>query len=521
MGLVLDKKEKPTFASLLLIKLSLNLNMVHSSNLPWTLQHCAEILANIKDFELSNKDISNLENSTDYLDKRLLNSDDALYGINTGFGSLYKVKISPSETKALQENLLMSHACGTGDMVPIEIVRWMLLLKIKSLTAGYSGVRKETVERLLFFLKNDLIPVVYQLGSLGASGDLAPLAHMCLPLIGMGEVHFQGEIKPANEVLAHFGLSPIKLREKEGLGLLNGTQFSAGYLSWCLLEAQKISAWSDAISSMSIEAFNGNASPYDERIHAIRPHPGQVFSASRIRKWLAGSAMINSEGKETQDPYAFRCAPQVHGASLDSINFVKGVLEIELNSVTDNPLIFPDSDAILSGGNFHAQPLALPGDLLAIALAELGNISERRTYQLISGQRGLPAFLVKKGGLNSGLMIPQYTAAGIVSQNKQLCTPASIDSIVSSNGQEDHVSMASNVATKCHRVVQNLWRILAIEMMTAAQALDFRGHDKTSPQLLALHQAYREKVEFLEEDRPLYLDMHKTELFLRSFRLES
>jgi histidine ammonia-lyase len=450
-----------------------------------------------------------------YLEEKLQSSKEPFYGINTGFGSLCNVPISKSEVEQLQANLVQSHACGSGEEVPPEVVRLMLFLKIQNLSYGFSGVRLHTVQRLIELFNNQIYPIVYQQGSLGASGDLAPLAHLALPLIGLGQVYYQGKKRLAADVLEELNMEPLTLGAKEGLALLNGTQFSTAYGLYNLLEAHKLLAVSHWCAALSIDAFDCRLSPFDERLHVIRAHTGQVRSAARIRHLLKGSPIAGFTKQSVQDPYAFRCVPQVHGASWDTIDFVRQALLTELNSITDNPNIFPDSDAILSGGNFHAQPVALPLDFLAIALAELGSISERRTYQLISGQRNLPPFLVANPGLNSGLMIPQYTAASIVSQTKQLCTPASVDSIVSSNGQEDHVSMAANAATKLHRVTQNVERVLAIEFMTAAQALEFRRPMRTSETLETLVEAYRLIVPKLENDRILQHDMDKTVLFLR------
>ncbi|MCB9286095.1 MAG: histidine ammonia-lyase [Lewinellaceae bacterium] len=480
-----------------------------------TLERIAQALQPGSRLALSEERRQRIQFCRDYLTGKLRDSDELFYGINTGFGSLCNIMISKEETEALQYKLVQSHACGTGDEVPPEIVRLMLLLKIQSLSYGFSGVRLELVERLVDFFNQGILPVVYQQGSLGASGDLAPLAHLSLPLVGLGEVHYQNGKREAAEILHALGIEPLRLQAKEGLALLNGTQFSGAYTGWCLLEARRLFHIANLCSATSIDAFDCRLSPFDERLHAIRAHEGQQQVAASIRRWLEGSGLAVRDKYYVQDPYAFRCTPQVHGASWDAISHTERVFLTEANSVTDNPNIFPDSDAILSGGNFHAQPLALVLDYLAIALAELGSISERRTYQLISGVRGLPSFLTSGAGLNSGLMIPQYTAASIVSQNKQLCTPASVDSIVSSNGQEDHVSMAANAATKCFRVVQNLERILAIEWMTAAQAMEFRRPSQSSPAIEELLGKYREEVPVLEEDRVLHYDILKTVEFLR------
>ena len=451
-----------------------------------------------------------------YLDNKLAKSDESIYGINTGFGALYKKSVSKNDLEKLQRNLVMSHACGTGEEVPAEIVRLMLLLKVQGLSYGNSGVQLETVQRLIDFFNNDIFPVVYQQGSLGASGDLAPLAHLCLPLIGEGKVYYQNKKQPAKNVLKKFGWKPIHLKSKEGLALLNGTQFMSAYGVHCILESYRLASYADLISALSLDAFDGRIEPFSKKLHHVRPHLGQASVAEDVKNILKGSEILSQKKKHVQDPYSFRCIPQVHGASLDAINYAAMIFHTEMNSVTDNPIIFPDEDKIISGGNFHGQPLALALDFLAIALSELGSISERRTYQLISGQRDLPPFLVAKPGLNSGFMIPQYTAASIVSQNKQLCTPASIDSIVSSNGQEDHVSMGANAATKVFRVVQNLKSILAIELFTAAQALEFRRPMKSSPAIEKFVANYRKSVKFVNEDRILFDDINKTKKFLEN-----
>mgnify|MGYP006190701429 FL=1 len=478
------------------------------------------IISNDYKLALSEEAKVNIVKCRSYLDAKMLSNDKPIYGINTGFGSLCNVKISDENLSKLQENLVKSHACGTGDEVPHEVVKIMLLLKIQSLSYGHSGVQLVTVERLIDFYNNDILPVIYTLGSLGASGDLAPLAHLSLPLLGEGEVYMDGFRQPASKVLQKMGWEPIVLQSKEGLALLNGTQFMSAYGVYTLIKAEKLSYLADVIGAISLEGFDGRIEPFTDLIHLIRPHKGQVVTAERMRDLLEGSQIIAQEKKHVQDPYSFRCIPQVHGASKDTIDYVKRVFRTEINSVTDNPNIFVGEDLIISGGNFHGQPLALALDFLGIALAELGNISERRTYQLISGLRELPAFLVNDPGLNSGFMIPQYTAASIVSQNKQLATPASIDSIVSSNGQEDHVSMGANAATKTLRIVENLERILAIELLNASQALEFRRPLQSSEFLESFVKSYREEVSFVSEDRILHYDIEKSVLFLNSFQIE-
>jgi len=462
---------------------------------------------------LSDKDWEQVRANRNYLDKKI-KSGNTFYGINTGFGSLCNVRITDEELSSLQENLVCSHACGMGDEVPSEIVRLMLLLKIRNMSLGYSGIHEDTLHLFLQFYNENMLPVVYELGSLGASGDLAPLAHLSLPLLGKGMMHTaQGKINAA-DALKEKGITPLKLQAKEGLALLNGTQFMSAYAVWSLLNARKLSRWADVIAAISLEAFDGKAEPFSAPVHRVRPHQEQVGTAAAIRELLAGSELQQNVKMQVQDPYSFRCVPQVHGASKDAIQYVQGVVETEINSVTDNPLVFEAEDRIISGGNFHGQPLALSLDFLAMALAELANISERRTYLLVSGQRDLPPFLAKHPGLHSGFMIVQYTAAAIVSQNKQLCTPASVDSIVSSNGQEDHVSMGANAATKLKKVVDNVQRVLAVELLTAMQAIDYRRPAKMSPALEKIYQAFREKVRFNDHDRVMHDDMTAAELFL-------
>ena len=477
------------------------------------------VLQDLK-LELSEEARANIVKCRMYLDDKLKSNEKPIYGINTGFGSLCNVKISNENLSKLQENLVKSHACGTGEEVPQEIVKIMLLLKIQSLSYGHSGVQLETVERLIDFYNNGILPVIYNQGSLGASGDLAPLAHLSLPLLGEGEVYYDGFRQPAIKVLDKMGWVPITLQSKEGLALLNGTQFMSAYGVYILIKSCKLSYLADVIGAISLEGFDGRIEPFTDLIHLVRPHKGQVQTAERMRDLLEGSEIIVQEKKHVQDPYSFRCIPQVHGASKDTIDYVKRVFRTEINSVTDNPNIFASEDMIVSGGNFHGQPLALALDFLGIALAEFGSISERRTYQLISGLRELPAFLVSDPGLNSGFMIPQYTAASIVSQNKQLATPASVDSIVSSNGQEDHVSMGANAATKTLRIVDNLERILAIELLNASQAIEFRRPLKSSDFIEMFLKSYREEVPSVEEDRILHYDIEKSIAFLQSFQVE-
>ena len=461
-----------------------------------TFKQVNEILTQGYQLALSDDAIKRIQHCRDYLDKKMENPEKPIYGVTTGFGSLCDHSISKKDLSTLQKNLVMSHACGTGEMVPEEIIRLMLLLKVQSLSYGNSGVQVVTVQRLIDFFNNDVLPVVYNQGSLGASGDLAPLANLMLPLLGLGEVHYQGKIVPAKQILKKFGWKPITLQSKEGLALLNGTQFMSSYGTYVLLKAFRLSYLADLIGCVSLEAFDGRIEPFYDQIHQIRHHNGQIVTAKRVRNFL-----------------------KVHGASKDAIDYVASVFSEEINAVTDNPTIFPDEDLVISAGNFHGQPLAITLDFLAIAMAELGNISERRIYQLISGKRDLPSFLVAEPGLNSGFMIPQYAAASIVSQSKQLCTPASVDSIESSQGQEDHVSMGANAATKALRVAENLERVLAIELLNAAQALEFRRPLKSSKTIEKFVAEYRKVVEFVRVDKVMYTEIAKSVDFVKNYPL--
>lgn len=468
---------------------------------------------------LSDSAVDSIKTCRSYLDARLEREKAPIYGINTGFGALRDHQISKENLKQLQVNLIRSHACGSGAEVPEAIVRLMLLLKVKSLSFGHSGAQLKTAERLLAFYNAGIHPVVYNQGSLGASGDLAPLAHLCLPLIGEGEVNYQGKRYSGKEMLALQGWEPIELQSKEGLALLNGTQFMLAYAVHIYLRAQKYSRMADRIAALSLDAFDGRIDPFNELLHKIRPHAGQVRTAEVVREFLEGSELISGPGKDVQDPYSFRCVPQVHGASKDAINWCAQTFLTEVNSTTDNPNIFVEADEILSGGNFHGQPLALALDFMAMALAELGSISERRVFQLLSGARKLPPFLVADPGLHSGLMIAQYTAASIVSRNKQLCTPASVDTIPSSNGQEDHVSMGANAAVQCLEVIDNLRTLLGIELLTASQALWFREPRKTGVALLPFLEAFRAVVPPVTTDRILAKDIDRSARFIDDWGL--
>ena len=469
-----------------------------------SIEQIGEIVYGGYKIELSDDAQRRISECRKYLDKKIEESTVPIYGVTTGFGSLCNVSIGSDYLAQLQINLMMSHACGTGDRVPNDIVKIMLLLKIQSLSYGFSGCQLATVNRLIDFFNNDVYPIVYMQGSLGASGDLVPLAHLSLPLVGLGEVEYKGKVLTSVEVLKKFKWQPIQLASKEGLALLNGTQNMGAFAVWSLLQSQRLSKWADKIAAMSLDAYYGLTAPFTDAVHQVRPHKGQIVTAARMRELLEGSEIMEKPKSYVQDPYSFRCIPQVHGTVKDTIEYVRSVVDVEVNSATDNPTVCPDEDLIISAGNFHGEPIAMPMDFLAIALCELANISERRIYKLVSGTRGLPSFLVANPGVNSGFMIPQYTAASIVSLNKTLSTPSSVDSIPSSQGQEDHVSMGANAAIKLYKVVFNTERVLAIELFNAAQALDFRRPLKSSPAVEAIHAAYRKVVPFIVDDEVMY-----------------
>lgn len=480
-----------------------------------TIERIGEVVYNGYKLELSDDARNRIIRCREYLDEKIAKTTRPVYGVTTGFGSLCNVSVNPDQLAQLQINLMMSHACGVGDRVPNDIVKMMMLLKVQSLSYGYSGCKLDTVQRLVDFFNNDIYPVVYMQGSLGASGDLVPLAHMSLPLVGLGEVEYQGKVISGAEMLKIFGWEPIHLVSKEGLALLNGTQNMSAFAVWSLLKAQKLSDWSDRIAAMSLDAYHGLLSPFTKAVHVVRPHQGQLDTAAHMMELLEGSEIAATPKDYVQDPYSFRCIPQVHGAAKDTIAYVKSVIDTEINSATDNPTVCPDEDLIISAGNFHGEPIALPMDFLSIGLSELANISERRIYKLVSGTRGLPSFLVAKPGLNSGFMIAQYTAASVVSLNKSLATPSSIDSIPSSQGQEDHVSMGANAAIKLYKIVLNVERVLAIELFNAAQALEFRRPLKSSPAIEKLFDEYRKVVPFIVNDEVMYPHIQHSIEFLR------
>ncbi len=458
------------------------------------------IVAEGMKIELGADAIESIEKCRRYLDEKIKTCHVPLYGITTGFGSLCNISISPDDLSTLQSNLVKSHACGVGERLDSKIVKMMLLLKVQSLSYGNSGVQLATVQRLVDFFNNDIIPVVYSQGSLGASGDLAPLANMCLPLLGLGTVIYEGREQAAADVLKAKGWEPVTLMSKEGLALLNGTQFMSAHATWAVHRARRLFKAANLVAAMSLEAFDGRIEPFGDEVNRVRHHRGQIEVAADMRALLAGSSLIERHKEHVQDPYSFRCIPQVHGAILDTLNYVTPIIEDEINSPTDNPTIFPELDIIVSAGNFHGEPIALPMDSLCVALTELSNISERRIYKLIGGTRGLPSFLVAKPGLNSGFMIAQYAAASVVNQSKGLCWPTSCDTIPSSQGQEDHVSMGANSATKLLRVLDNTTRVIGIELFTAAQALEFRRPGSSSPRIEALHEEFRKIVPFIDSD---------------------
>ena len=458
--------------------------------------------------------IETINKSRSYLENKILKSNESYYGINTGFGDLHNIKIKENDLAKLQVNLLKSHACGTGDKIDPKLVRLMLLLKIISLSKGYSGIKLQTVERLIFFFNNNINPIVYKYGSLGASGDLAPLSHLSLPLIGLGEVEYNGKTYSSEEILKKFKLESLTLGSKEGLALINGTQFMLASLINSTIESINIFEYSNLISSVSIDAYKCNLSPFSPLLSIVRPHNGQAYVAKSVLEVIKGGDINKIKKDNVQDPYSFRCIPQVHGATFDTLSYVLEIINKELNSVTDNPLIFINEDEIISGGNFHGQPLAYAIDFLKISMSELGSISERRVFNLLSGKRDLPPFLVENPGLNSGLMILQYTSASLVSANKQLATPSSIDSITSSNGQEDHVSMGANGANQLREIINNLYDIFAIEIITAVQAKEFNNH-KSSILICEFIDEIRKIHPKISHDRIFHNDISRISKFIK------
>ena len=451
--------------------------------------------------------------------RQIVAGDEAAYGINTGFGSLCTKRITPDQLETLQNNLVISHAVGVGDPVPPEIVRWIMLLKIKALSHGVSGISRATLSCLTDLLNADVLPAIPTQGSLGASGDLAPLAHMVLPMIGRGTVTVNGRVEPAASALKRSGIHPITLAPKEGLALINGTQFMLSYAAWIAVRARRLIKHVDVIAAMSLEGIKGSIGPFHEKLHQLRPHVGAMQSADNIRRMMTGSEILASHADcaRVQDPYSIRCVPQVHGATRDALRHATEIIETEINSVTDNPLIVDGE--VLSGGLFHGQSLALVLDYLAMALAELASISERRTYLLLGGVADLPILLMKDTGINSGFMLPHYTAAALVSENKGLCTPACVDSIPTSLGQEDHVSMGARSAVKCYQILLNVETVIAIEQMCAAQAIDFRAPLAPGTGPRAAHTEIRKEISHAEADRLYGEDISKSLALLRSQRI--
>lgn len=480
-----------------------------------TIERIGDIIYKGYKLELGEDAVRRIERCRAYLDEKIRTSNQPVYGVNTGFGSLCNVSIGKDQLKKLQINLIKSHACGTGDRVPNDIVKIMMLLKIQSLSYGYSGCKLDTVEQLIRFFNEDVYPVVYKQGSLGASGDLVPLAHLSLPLVGLGKVEYQGKVMSGAELLRKKKWKAIELASKEGLALLNGTQNMSAFAVWALLQAERLSDWADKIAAVSLDAYDGLIEPFTHAVHAVRPHQGQIETAAHMRELLEGSEIVNRSKAHVQDPYSFRCVPQVHGTVKDTIRYVRSVIDTEINSATDNPTVCPDEDIIISAGNFHGEPIALPIDFLSMALSELSNISERRIYRLVSGTRGLPSFLVATPGVNSGFMITQYTAASVVSLNKSLAMPSSTDSIPSCQDQEDHVSMGANAAIKLYKVVLNTERVLAIELFNAMQALDFRQPLKSSPRIMEIYEEYRKIVPFIINDELMYPYIERSIEFIR------
>ncbi|PCJ91610.1 MAG: histidine ammonia-lyase [Flavobacteriaceae bacterium] len=458
--------------------------------------------------EITNQTIEIVKNCRTKVET-MANGNKAVYGINTGFGPLCDVKITPEETSKLQENLLITHAVGVGNPIDKKLSKIMMICKVHALCQGFSGVRLELIERIIYFIENELLPIVPEQGSVGASGDLAPLAHLFLPLLGEGEFWIEDEIVPAREVLTSNGLKPLQLEAKEGLGLINGTQFILAHTIVGLKKMEYLLDLADVAGAMSLEGFQGSASPFTEALHKIRPFKGNLKVAERIRMLLKDSQNVENhfECERVQDPYSIRCMPQVHGASRNTFYHLNELAEIEMNSVTDNPIVLSETEAI-SGGNFHGQPLAMALDYASIAASELGNISDRRSYLLLEGKYGLPRLLTSSGGLNSGYMIPQYTTAALVTENKSLCFPPSADSIPTSLGQEDHVSMGSISGRQFNQILGNIEKILAIELMYAAQAMEFRRPNTFSNIIEENFKIIREKVVKLEDDRILKDDIY-------------
>lgn len=482
-----------------------------------TLQQVVDVVRKEEEVALAPDAIEGVKEARQLVED-LLAKDEVVYGITTGFGNLANVMIPEEKVEELQENLILSHACGVGDILPVEVVKAMMLLRANALVKGNSGIRLETLQLLVDMLNSGITPVVYSQGSVGSSGDLVPLAHMVLVMLGKGEAYYKGERIPGGQALENEGLKPITLQAKEGLALINGTQCMTALGALGVYDAIKLAKTADICTALTMEGLQGIPDAYDERIHKLRPHPGQLGAAQNIRAILKDSKLVYREDRDkVQDAYTLRCTPQVHGASKDAIEYVKGIVERELNSVTDNPLIFPKDGVVFSGGNFHGQPVALGMDFLGIAISELGNISERRIERLVNADlSGLPPFLTPESGLNSGYMIAQYTAASLVSENKVLAHPSSVDSIPTSANQEDHVSMGTIGARKMRKMLTNVENVMSVELLTAAQAIEFRDTDKLAPGTRAAYELIRSEVPALSEDRYLAPEMHKMQEMIHS-----
>lgn len=494
-----------------------------------TLENIEEVARFFRKVSLSKEAVEKVAFSRAVVEKLSRKKEKLFYGINTGFGALCNVRISEKFIEDLQTNIIKSHAAGVGELLPEEVVRAMMLIRVNSLIQGNSGIRLETIHLLIAFLNKKIHPCVPSQGSVGASGDLAPLAHMCLPLIGDGDVFYKGKKYPSKTILKRCGLKPVLLKSKEGLALINGTAMMSAFGALALLDAERLVKMADISGSMSLEALKGTHAFLRKEIHALRPHPGQGDSAANMRKILAGSGILEKyrDMCKVQDAYSVRCIPQVHGASKDVLKYVRSVLAVEVNSVTDNPIVLPETDEILSGGNFHGQPLAFAMDFLAIAMAEVANIAEARVSRLINSRYSdLPPFLVENSGLNSGFMVAQYTMAALVSENKVLCHPASVDSIPTCAGQEDHVSMGSIAARKARTVLNNVSNVIAIEFLAATQGLDFLAPFKSSEPIEAVRSLIRSQVPKLIKDRRIDLDiakiaglMHRSEIIKKTEKL--
>ncbi len=468
--------------------------------------------------ELTEQAKKEIKKSRAMIDK-YLDETKVIYGITTGFGKFSDISITGEEGKLLQRNLIISHACGVGQAFDQETVRGIMLLRINALAKGYSGIRLSTIGTLVEMLNKGVHPIIPEKGSLGSSGDLAPLSHMVLVMLGEGEAIYKGDQMSGKDAMAKAGIDVIELVAKEGLALINGTQVMTSVGAHTIYDSINLSKTADLAAALTTEALNGILDAFDERIHMVRPHYGQKCSAKNLRDILEGSKMVSRQGDlRVQDSYSIRCTPQVHGASKDCFKFVKEKVEIEMNSVTDNPIIFADDDEVISGGNFHGQPMALPFDYLAIGIAELANISERRLERLVnpSLSNGLPAFLTENGGLNSGFMIVQYSAASLVSENKILAHPASVDSIPSSANQEDHVSMGTIAARKARDILENSRRVIAMEILGACQGIDLRGNKGLGKGSELVYNIIRENIQFLKEDRIMYIDLNKSNEILKS-----